>query len=44
MQLQILQRTEGAILNPNMELLFNGPSLRSFTFSFKLASRSEDRI
>ena len=38
---QILQRTEGAILNPNMELLFNGPSLRPFTFSFKLASRSE---
>jgi hypothetical protein len=24
-----------------MELLFGGPSLRSFTFSFKLASRSE---
>ena len=39
---QILQRTEGAILNPNMELLFNGPSLRPFTFSFKLASRSKE--
>jgi hypothetical protein len=40
-ELQILSRTEGAVINPNMELLFNGPSLRPFTFSFKLASRSE---
>jgi hypothetical protein len=39
---QILQRTEGAILNPNMELLFGGPSLRPFTFTFKLASRRKE--
>ena len=39
---QILQRTEGAILNPNMELLFNNPALRQFNFSWKLAPRSAD--
>jgi hypothetical protein len=37
---QLLQRTEGAVFNPNLELLFNGPSLRPFNFTFKLASRS----
>tara|TARA_X000000950_G_C13864422_1_gene640106 strand:+ start:76 stop:1407 length:1332 start_codon:yes stop_codon:yes gene_type:complete len=38
---QALQRTSGAVLNPNLELLFNGPSLRPFTFNFLLAPRSE---
>ena len=37
---QALQRGEGMIMNPNMELLFNGPSLRSFGFTFKLSPRS----
>ena len=37
----ILQRTEGAVINPNLELLFNAPTLRPFNFTFKLASRSE---
>ena len=37
----LLTRTTGAILNPNMELLFNAPDLRNFTFSFLLAPRSE---
>ena len=36
---QLLTRTTGAILNPNMELLFKGPSLRPFDFSFLLAPR-----
>ena len=36
---QILARSEGRILNPNMELLFNGPGLRSFRFQFKLTPR-----
>jgi len=36
---QILARTEGEILNPNLELLFNGPTLRSFRFSFKMTPR-----
>tara|TARA_R100000234_G_scaffold16232_1_gene8876 strand:- start:861 stop:2141 length:1281 start_codon:yes stop_codon:yes gene_type:complete len=39
---QFLKRTTGQILNPNMELLFQGPSLRDFTFQFKLAPRSEE--
>ena len=30
----LLSRTTGAVLNPNMELLFKGPALRSFTFSW----------
>ena len=39
---QLLARTTGEILNPNMELLFNGPSLRSFKFSFKMTPRNRD--
>ena len=30
----LAQRTQGAILNNNVELLFSGPSLRSFSFTF----------
>tara|TARA_B100000900_G_scaffold404224_1_gene412308 strand:+ start:506 stop:1486 length:981 start_codon:yes stop_codon:yes gene_type:complete len=37
---QLLARQSGQIFNPNMELLFNGPSLRSFRFSFKMTPRS----
>ena len=37
----LLSRSSGAILNPNLELLFNGPTLRSFTFTFRLSPRSE---
>lgn len=37
---QLLARTQGEILNPNMELLFNGPTLRSFRFSFKMTPRN----
>jgi len=37
----LLTRTTGAIMNPNMELLFNSPSLRSFNFSFTLAPRNK---
>lgn len=36
---QILARESGEILNPNMELLFNGVTLRSFKFSFKMTPR-----
>jgi hypothetical protein len=36
----IFTRATGAILNPNMELLFNGPSLRQFSYSFNLSARS----
>ena len=38
----IFPRTERAIFNPNVELLFNGPQLRAFTFQFKLTPRSGD--
>ena len=37
----IMQRQYGAITNPNLELLFNGPQLRTFSFSFRLSPRSE---
>ena len=36
---QLLARSDGKILNPNMELLFNNVTLRTFRFSFKLAPR-----
>ena len=39
---QVIQRTQGAIVNPNMELLFNNPTLRSFNFTWKLAPRGRD--
>ena len=37
---QILARTQGEILNPNLELLFGGPTLMSFRFSFKFIPRN----
>jgi len=37
---QLLARNDGVIFNPNMELLFNGPSLRQFAFTFKMTPRS----
>ena len=37
---QLLARGSGEILNPNMELLFGGPTLRNFRFSFKLTPRN----
>ena len=39
---QLLTRTTGQVLNPNMELLFKEPSLRPFNFTWKLAARNED--
>ena len=35
----ILTRTTGSIINPNMELLFNKPQLRPFTFSWRMSPR-----
>ena len=37
----VLARTSGQVLNPNMELLFQGPALRSFTFSWKMSPRDQ---
>jgi hypothetical protein len=39
---QILARGEGQIMNPNMEMLFNGPTIRNFKFSFKMTPRDEN--
>jgi hypothetical protein len=36
----LAQRTQGAVLNNNVELLFSGPSLRSFSFTFMFYPRS----
>ena len=37
-----LSRAKGAVINPNLELLFQGPTLRPFAFSFKLSARDVD--
>ena len=39
---QAITRTSGAVRNPNLELLFKGPSLRSFNFNIRLTPRSPD--
>jgi len=38
---QVLARSTGSILNPNMELLFSGPGLRQFKFTFKFTPRDD---
>jgi hypothetical protein len=35
----LLSRASGSVLNSNLSLLFNGPSLRPFSFTFKLSPR-----
>ena len=37
-----LTRGSGKVINPNMELLFNGPKLRTFGFQFDFAPRSSE--
>ena len=39
--INVLGRTQGAVINSNIELLFSGPELRTFTFTFKLSPRDE---
>ncbi len=39
---EIQSRFSGQILNPNMELLFNGPKLRNFQFQYRLTPRERD--
>jgi hypothetical protein len=34
-------RLTGQVINPNLELLFNGPNLRTFNFNFRLTPRTE---
>ena len=37
----ILARTSGVVLNPNAEMLFQGPVIRDFNFSFNMIARSQ---
>ena len=39
--IQNIQGRTGGILNPNVELLFNGPQLRPFTFNFRMTPRTK---
>ena len=36
------QRLYGTISNPNLELLFTGPALRTFNFNFRMSPRNKD--
>ena len=38
----LVPRVLGGIINPNMELLFEGPQLRTFQFNFTLSAREPD--
>ena len=38
---QFISRAQGVAINPNLELLFNGPKLRSFGFQFNFAPNDE---
>ncbi len=38
----VTARATGQIINPNMELLFSGPSLRNFNFNFTLTPRDPE--
>ena len=38
----VLGRATGQVINPNLELLFTGPNLRSFSFNFTLTPRDAE--
>ena len=38
----VLGRATGQVINPNLELLFTGPNLRSFNFNFTLTPRDPE--
>ena len=38
----VIGRTTGQVINPNLELLFSGPNLRSFNFNFNLTPRDAE--
>ena len=40
---EVLARTSGKVLNPNAELLFQGPVLRDFGFEFLMIARRRRR-
>ena len=39
---EFLARTGGRVMNPNAEMIFQGPSIRGFPFQFQMIARSED--
>jgi len=39
---QFLARATGTTINPNLELLFNGPKLRNFSFAFEFAPNDDE--
>ena len=38
----LIARSTGQVINPNLELLFTGPNLRSFSFNFTLTPRDPE--
>ena len=38
----LVARTAGQVINPNLELLFSGPNLRNFNFNFTLTPRDAE--
>ena len=38
----VFQRATGQVMNPNLELLFNGPTLRQFAYNFRFTPREQD--
>ena len=38
----VLTRSTGNVINPNLELLFNGPQMRTFSFNFTLTPRDRE--
>ena len=41
---ELISRTQGRIFNNNLELLFKGPTLRTFNFRYKMSPRDETEI
>ena len=37
----VLARKGGVVLNPNAEMLFQGPALRDFSFKYRMVARSQ---
>jgi hypothetical protein len=38
----VFKRATGQVMNPNLELLFNGPALRQFAYNFRFTPREQD--
>ena len=39
-QKALMQRSSGQVMNPNMEMLFSGPQIRDFSFTFNFTARN----